>query len=282
MQREDYSDDDYSSPRRRRKRRHESEQLDSKEYSGIKSSRLSDSYDERSVKRMKVRSRSSHQENGRSRSSYDESEMLMESSSRRSKRADRHHTEHHSALEKYGRGDGNIYGSPGNKKKRSGNQKPVYSAERPTASDSRKSGSKRKSNSSHPESDIDEPSPRKAAASSSGKSKNRQSDTTAPPKKSGKKTKQSNKNTPNKLPVKRSATASTKPPPGVQGDEAKEPQDKHPDNEEPVDNERKKSTQSQQVNPTRDPLYWLAGGENSSDEESWDFDGPMILPPPPI
>ncbi|KAL9181589.1 hypothetical protein ACHAXT_010394 [Thalassiosira profunda] len=32
----------------------------------------------------------------------------------------------------------------------------------------------------------------------------------------------------------------------------------------------------------RDPLYWLAGGENSSDDESWDFDGPMILPPPPI
>lgn len=29
------------------------------------------------------------------------------------------------------------------------------------------------------------------------------------------------------------------------------------------------------------PLYWLAGGESDSDEDSWDFDGPMILPPPP-
>jgi len=28
-------------------------------------------------------------------------------------------------------------------------------------------------------------------------------------------------------------------------------------------------------------LYCLAGGESDSDEESWDFDGPMILPPPP-
>ena len=27
---------------------------------------------------------------------------------------------------------------------------------------------------------------------------------------------------------------------------------------------------------------WLAGEENSSDDESWDFDGPMILPPSPI
>jgi hypothetical protein len=37
-----------------------------------------------------------------------------------------------------------------------------------------------------------------------------------------------------------------------------------------------------QVNETRDPIYWLAGGESSSDDESWDFDGPMILPPSPI
>jgi len=35
-------------------------------------------------------------------------------------------------------------------------------------------------------------------------------------------------------------------------------------------------------NERRDPLYWLAGGEQSSDDESWDFDGPMILPPPPL
>ena len=32
---------------------------------------------------------------------------------------------------------------------------------------------------------------------------------------------------------------------------------------------------------TNRPLYWLAGGESDSDEDSWDFDGPMILPPPP-
>jgi hypothetical protein len=38
-----------------------------------------------------------------------------------------------------------------------------------------------------------------------------------------------------------------------------------------------------EVNKTRDPLYWLAGVESSSDDdESWDFDGPMILPPPPL
>jgi hypothetical protein len=37
-----------------------------------------------------------------------------------------------------------------------------------------------------------------------------------------------------------------------------------------------------QVNVTRDPIYWLAGGESSSDDESWDFDGPMILPPSPM
>jgi hypothetical protein len=32
----------------------------------------------------------------------------------------------------------------------------------------------------------------------------------------------------------------------------------------------------------KDPLYWLAVGGSDSDEESWDFDGPMILPPPPV
>ena len=31
----------------------------------------------------------------------------------------------------------------------------------------------------------------------------------------------------------------------------------------------------------KDPLYWLAGGDSDSDAESWDLDGPMILPPPP-
>jgi len=39
---------------------------------------------------------------------------------------------------------------------------------------------------------------------------------------------------------------------------------------------------NEKANSTKDPLYWLAGGENSSDDESWDFDGPMILPPPPL
>jgi len=33
---------------------------------------------------------------------------------------------------------------------------------------------------------------------------------------------------------------------------------------------------------SRAPLFWLARGESSSDDESWDFDGPMILPPPPL
>jgi hypothetical protein len=37
-----------------------------------------------------------------------------------------------------------------------------------------------------------------------------------------------------------------------------------------------------QVNETRDPLYYLAGEEHSSDDESWVFDDPMILPPSPI
>ncbi|KAL3815317.1 hypothetical protein ACHAXA_009999 [Cyclostephanos tholiformis] len=37
-----------------------------------------------------------------------------------------------------------------------------------------------------------------------------------------------------------------------------------------------------EANKTRDPVYWLAGVESSSDDESWDFDGPMILPPPPL
>ena len=32
----------------------------------------------------------------------------------------------------------------------------------------------------------------------------------------------------------------------------------------------------------REPLFWLARGESSSDDESWDFDGPMLLPPPPL
>ena len=43
-----------------------------------------------------------------------------------------------------------------------------------------------------------------------------------------------------------------------------------------------KNQQLHEVNPLRNPQYWLAGGENSSDDDSWDFDGPMILPPPPI
>ena len=38
---------------------------------------------------------------------------------------------------------------------------------------------------------------------------------------------------------------------------------------------------TQNKDKSKDPLYWLAGGESDSDEESWDFDGPMILPPPP-
>ena len=38
---------------------------------------------------------------------------------------------------------------------------------------------------------------------------------------------------------------------------------------------------TQNEDKSKDPLYWLAGGESDSDEESWDFDGPMILPPPP-
>ena len=33
---------------------------------------------------------------------------------------------------------------------------------------------------------------------------------------------------------------------------------------------------------SKDPMIWLAEEENSSDDESWDFDGPMILPPSPI
>jgi len=37
-----------------------------------------------------------------------------------------------------------------------------------------------------------------------------------------------------------------------------------------------------QVIRTKDPMIWLAEEENSSDDESWDFDGPMILPPSPI
>jgi hypothetical protein len=37
-----------------------------------------------------------------------------------------------------------------------------------------------------------------------------------------------------------------------------------------------------QVIRTKDPMTWLAEEENSSDDESWDFDGPMILPPSPI
>lgn len=40
-------------------------------------------------------------------------------------------------------------------------------------------------------------------------------------------------------------------------------------------------THKQNEDNTKAPLYWLAGGESDSDEESWDFDGPMILPPPP-
>ena len=35
-------------------------------------------------------------------------------------------------------------------------------------------------------------------------------------------------------------------------------------------------------NEANNPLYWLAGNEHSSDDESWDFDGDMILPPPPV
>lgn len=41
------------------------------------------------------------------------------------------------------------------------------------------------------------------------------------------------------------------------------------------------SHKTQNEDNTKAPLYWLAGGESDSDEESWDFDGPMILPPPP-
>jgi hypothetical protein len=33
---------------------------------------------------------------------------------------------------------------------------------------------------------------------------------------------------------------------------------------------------------SREPGFWLARGDSSSDDESWDFDGPMILPPPPL
>mmetsp|Transcript_21256 Transcript_21256/g.46060 ORF Transcript_21256/g.46060 Transcript_21256/m.46060 type:complete len:596 (-) Transcript_21256:85-1872(-) len=36
-----------------------------------------------------------------------------------------------------------------------------------------------------------------------------------------------------------------------------------------------------ETNQPRDPLQWLAGEENSSDSD-WDFEGPMVLPPPPI
>ena len=32
----------------------------------------------------------------------------------------------------------------------------------------------------------------------------------------------------------------------------------------------------------RQPMFWLTRKESSSDDESWDFDGPMILPPPPL
>jgi hypothetical protein len=32
----------------------------------------------------------------------------------------------------------------------------------------------------------------------------------------------------------------------------------------------------------RQPMFWLSRKESSSDDESWDFDGPMILPPPPL
>lgn len=36
-----------------------------------------------------------------------------------------------------------------------------------------------------------------------------------------------------------------------------------------------------ETNQPRDPLQWLAGEGNSSDSD-WDFEGPMVLPPPPI
>lgn len=48
-----------------------------------------------------------------------------------------------------------------------------------------------------------------------------------------------------------------------------------------VEEAKKSNNASKNEGNTKDPLYWLAGGESDSDEESWDFDGPMILPPPP-
>jgi hypothetical protein len=46
-------------------------------------------------------------------------------------------------------------------------------------------------------------------------------------------------------------------------------------------NDAKHHSKTKERGKSKDPLYWLAGGESDSDEESWDFDGPMILPPPP-
>lgn len=73
------------------------------------------------------------------------------------------------------------------------------------------------------------------------------------------------------------AEALTKPS-SVQEAEAKE--EERADSSDKNSNNNASEAHQQEVNPSTDPLYWLAGGENSSDDdESWDFDGPMILPP---
>jgi len=335
------SNEYYSQSKRRQK--HTSDEMESKMFSGKKSSRRADTH-EISAKRVKVRCR---QDGRNSRSSYGDSEIHVESSSsRRSEKFDRHRTERFSAPEKHGSYD--RY-SPGTKKRsKSANRTPSFSKERPApASGSRESRSKRKQKSQHLGSDVDDAScPRKPVAHhqaegysekdrrSPGKPhRDRRSEgsyddasfssrkaaahhqaqgyseeesrprSRRPPSKS--RDRRSEDSNDSKTPTDErrgiptnvvlvmneeladddndSDTASTKLPAGVQeGDETKEGEGTTVLNTKNSNASGGGSAQQQQVNPTRDPLYWLAGGENSSDDESWDFDGPMILPPPPL
>ena len=284
---EEEYENEHQTPRKRR-RIHMSDDTESRLYSaGRKSPRRSDRYEnERSVKRLKVQSRSSRSSEGdwrRNRSSYDDydddSEMIQMESSRRSKKAGRHRAELISSQQR--NYDNSSYHSPGTRKKRrsKGSSKtPVFAADESidiTGSRNKSSRSKRKqqqflhnepddreTESSPDESSEEETEPIQPPAKSRAQSGVSHDESLAKLKNNNESAELSVDDEDTKVAAENISAAK------VDGTKDRTI----------IDNDSGGAA-PQQVDKAMDPMYWLAGGE--SDDESWDFDGAMILPPPP-
>ncbi|KAL3770631.1 hypothetical protein ACHAW5_007086 [Stephanodiscus triporus] len=258
-----YYSDDFPSPRKVKRQKRSPDELEQRVLSGSHSSRKLETHTKSSTA-IKGRSISSRNGGTMTHLSYDDSELETRSS-QQSKKA-----KHYRAGRTY---------SPirrGNRAERlKGYVEPLV-ARMPLTSGSRKIKSKQIQNNQFRRSDVEKSSPRKPAFYQSDEYSREGSCPRTGPSRGKSQTRNESKSirSPSKTIKELNVEADAK-----ISDKASSEQS--PGEAKGKDSIPVRSSQYQ-VNKTRDPLYWLAGGESSSDDESWDFDGPMILPPSPI